>query len=261
MIKVSRAPDNNAIAILTINRPAQKNAINDAVINGLSAAVAEIRNDVSVRTVILTGEGGFFSAGADLSLFDEIGDVTDVNIVARSLEGGGRLCSEIEKLPQPTIAAIEGGAVGGGLAMAISCDWRVMASNAFAYVPEARLGLNYGWNTLPRLNRLIGPARAKTLSILCRRHGADECLTWGLADQTAAPGKALEGALALAEEVCALPRLAVQMIKKSINGHATALAENASFSDMDMMLVCMTDPEGNQAREALKAARVAGRKG
>ncbi len=260
MIKAYRAPGNDAVAILSINRPAQKNAISDGVISGLSAAVAELRNDVSVKAVILTGEGGFFSAGADLSLFDEIGEVSDVNVVARSLEGGGRLCTEIEKLPQPTIAAIEGGAVGGGLAMAVSCDWRVMASNAFAYVPEAKLGLNYGWNTLPRLNRLIGPARAKTLSILCRRHSAQECQSWGLADQVAEPGKALDAALKLAEEVCALPRLAVQMIKKSINGHATAFGENASFSDMDMMLVCMTDPEGTEAREALKKARAAGRK-
>jgi enoyl-CoA hydratase/carnithine racemase len=255
MIKTYRAPGNDAVAVLSINRPAQRNAFTGTVISDLIAAIAELRDDVSVRAVVITGEGGFFSAGADLSLFDEIGEVADINIVTRTLARGGRLCRDVETLPQPTIAAIEGGAVGGGLSLAVSCDWRVMADNAFAYVPEAMLGLNYGWNTLPRLNRLIGPARAKTLSILCRRHSAVECEKWGLADQLSEPGKALETALALADEVCALPRLAVQMIKKSANAHATAIAESASFSDMDMMLVCMTDPEGTAAREALKKSR------
>lgn len=260
MIDVRRSGPNDAIAIVAIDRAERRNALNGEVIQGLTQAFETLRDDVSCKAVILTGNGGFFCAGADLTTFDGVGAETDPNRTLRSLAAGGRLCHALETLPQITIAAVEGGAVGGGLGLAVSCDWRVMASDAFAYVPEVRLGLNYGWNTLPRLTRLVGPARTKTMSILCRRHGAAECHAWGLADTVTEPAGALAGALALAGEVCDLPRMAAQTVKRQVNGYATALAENVSFADMELMLVCMNDPEGTQARAALTRPKAKGDK-
>ena len=241
------------IAVVTLNRPAQKNAINGAIIDGLRNAAAQLQEDADTKTIILRGEGGFFSAGADLSTFKDIAGESDVNRVRRLTHKGTRLCAEWEALPQLTIAAIDGGAVGGGLGLAVACDWRVMGANAWVYVPEARLGLNYGWNTLPRLTRLIGPARTKTLSILGRRHTALQCEQWGLADVVASDNNAFETAVALAREVCTVPRLAAQLIKRSINATAHALSPATSYADMDDMIVCMTDPEGNEARQSLLA--------
>lgn len=258
-IRIERPADAPGVAIVRICRPEHRNAIDDTVIDGLREAAAELHEDVSVRAVILTGEGRFFSAGADISTFDDIEAEKDVNRIRRASYRGNRLCAEWESLPQLTIAAIEGGAVGGGLSLAASCDWRVMAADAWAYVPEARLGLIYGWNSIPRLNALIGPARAKLLSILCRRHGAAECEGWGLVDLVTEPGEALAGAIALAGEVCAIPRIAAQLIKRSVNVHSNALAASTSYADMDEMLVCMTDAEGNRSRqEAIR--RLVGKK-
>ena len=247
---LSGAPE---IAVVTLNRPTRKNAIDDAIIDGLMQAALRFHEDAETKAIVLRGEGGFFSAGADVSAFDGIAGETDVNRIRRSTHKGGRLCAAWESLPQLTIAAINGGAVGGGLALTLACDWRVMASDAWAYVPEARLGLIYGWNTIPRLTRLIGPARTKTLSILCRRHKAQECEKWGLVDAIAEDGSAEETAYALAREVCTIPTLAAQLIKRSTNASANALSAATSYADMDDMLVCMTDPEGNAARQAFLA--------
>lgn len=250
-IKVDRPQEYPGVAIVSMCRAEVRNAINDDVIEGLTQAAVELRQDASIQVIILTGEGGFFSAGADFSTFENFADEKDVNVIRHWASGGKTLCSMWENLPQLTIAAIEGGAVGGGLGFAVSCDWRVMASDAWAYVPEARLGLNYGWSTLPRLTNLIGPARTKTLSILCRRHSASECENWGLVDSVSKPGESMAMALELAQEVLQAPRLSARIIKKAINTKANALTESTSYADVDELLVCMTDPEGNKAREAL----------
>ena len=88
-------------------------------------------------------------------------------------------------MPQITIAAIEGLAVGAGVALAIACDWRVIARDAYLYVPEVRIGLNLQWGALPRLVSLVGPARAKRITILCERMGADQAASWGLVEEVA----------------------------------------------------------------------------
>lgn len=253
VVDMKRLADDPRIAVVTITRPHTRNAFDDEMISGLASLAQSLRDMTDLRCVILTGGGGFFSAGADLSLFDAIRSETDVTAVRRMVEKGGMMCVAWERLPQLTIAAIEGGAIGGGLALALACDWRVMAEDAWVYVPEARLGLNYGWNTLPRLSTLVGPARAKTISILCRRHGSAECREFGLADAIGAPGDAMSAARALADEVCAVPRLAAQIIKRSVNAHACALTAATSYSDMDDMLLCLTDEEGKAAAAALRA--------
>lgn len=255
MIQVERTGPDGTIAIVTIDRPERRNAMDGATIQGLLDAFAGLRDDMDVRAVVLTGSGGFFSAGADHAIFEGVEAEKQPNRTRRALAAGSRLCREIETLPQVTIAAIEGGAVGGGLGLAVSCDWRVMAANAYAYVPEAKLGLNYGWNTLPRLTTLVGPARTKTMSILCDRHTAAECADWGLADRLTDPGGALEGALDLARQASALPQMAVQLIKRTVNSYATALVENTSAADMELMLVCMADPEGAAARVGLTRSK------
>ncbi|MCZ4287712.1 enoyl-CoA hydratase/isomerase family protein [Hoeflea alexandrii] len=252
-VRIEHLPDAPEIAVVSLNRPAQKNAITDEMIDGLMEAASSFHEDSDTKVIVLRGEGGFFSAGADVSTFDAIENETDVNRVRRMTHKGGRLCTEWETLPQLTIASITGGAVGGGLALALASDWRVMAEDAWVYVPEARLGLIYGWNTVPRLTRLIGPARTKTLSILCRRHSAAECDKWGLTDKIAKGNDADKTAFELAREACSVPRLAAQLIKRSTNAASNALSASTSYADMDDMLVCMTDPEGNAARQAFIA--------
>lgn len=243
-----------AIALVTMQRQEKLNALNDALITGLAEAAETLRDDAAVKAIVLTGGLRMFSAGADISTFETIDRETDVNRVRRMTQKGAQMAELWQSMPAVTIAAVEGGAVGGGLGLALACDWRVFANNAWAYVPEVRLGLNYGWGTLPRLAALAGPGRAKWISILCRRHGAQELADWGIAEHIAEAGAAAEAALALAREVAALPALAPQMIKQTVNAYSLALAKTSSYGDMDDMLVCMTDREGQAARAALTAS-------
>lgn len=237
------------IALVTLQRQDKHNALNDALISALIETGESLRDDASIKAIVLTGGLRAFSAGADISTFDALQQEADVNQVRRMTEKGARMAELWQSLPAVTIAAVEGGAVGGGFGLALACDWRVFARNAFAYVPEVRIGLNYGWNTLPRLAALAGPGRAKWISILCRRHGAEELAAWNIAEHVAEPGGAVAAAMVLAQEVAALPALPAQIIKRSVNAYSLALAKTASYGDMDDMLVCLTDPEGRRARE------------
>lgn len=250
------------IALVTLLRQDKLNALNDALISALIDAAETLRDDATIKAIVLTGGLRAFCAGADISTFDAIEQQSDVNQVRRMTEKGARMAELWQTMPAVTIAGVEGGAVGGGFGLALACDWRVFARNAFAYVPEVRLGLNYGWSTLPRLAALAGPGRAKWISILCRRHGAEELAAWNIVEHVAEPGGAVAAAMVLAQEVAVLPALAAQIIKRSVNAYSLALAKTASYSDMDDMLVCMTDGEGRRARETFtqslvgKASRV-----
>lgn len=251
LIEITRAEP--GVAVVRMRRDAQLNALDDALIADLHRAADELRDDVDVRAIVLTGSPRGFSAGADLSTFESIDAEQDVNRVRRAIARGGRMIDAWQALPQITVAAVEGGAVGGGFGLALACDWRVFARGGFGYVPEARLGLNYGWGTLPRLVALCGPARAKRVAVLCRRHPAEELHAWGVADAVADTGKAVDAALDFACEAAAMPALGVQLIKRSVNAYSQALAAATSFGDMEDMLVCMTDPEGSRARETMIA--------
>jgi enoyl-CoA hydratase len=246
LIQIDRP--HSAIVVVTLNREGKLNAFDDGLLDALTAACIELHDDARTKAVVVTGGTRVFSAGADIGLFDTIQSEPDVNRMRRTLNKGKRMIELWESLPMPTIAAVEGGAVGGGFSLALACDWRVFAEQSFAMVPEVKLGLNYGWGTLPRLSALAGPARAKWMSILCRRHGATELEQWGIADVSAPRGQALEAALKLAREVAALPMLAPQIIKRSVDAYAHALARSTSAGDMDDMLVCMGDREGAAAR-------------
>lgn len=238
------------VAVVRMMRAHKRNALDAGLIQALADAAAQLREDASVKAVVLTGSGGMFCAGADLQTFDAIAAEPDINRVRRLNQAGVRMVQAWEDLPAITIAAVEGGAVGGGLALALACDWRVFARDAYGYVPEVLLGLNYGWGALPRLSALAGPARAKWMSILARKHPAGELAQWRLVEQLAEPGQALQGALSLAREVAALPALAAQIIKQSVNAPGVAQARAASHADMDHMLVCLCDREGQGARQA-----------
>lgn len=172
------------IALVTLQRQDKRNALNDALISALIDAAQTLRDDVSVKAIILTGGPDAFSAGADISTFEAIGQEPDVNRVRRMTDKGARMAELWQSMPAVTIAAVEGGAVGGGFGLALACDWRVFARNAFAYVPEVRLGLNYGWSTLPawprwraRAVRSGSPSSAGAMAPKSWRHGTSRS-TW-----------------------------------------------------------------------------------
>lgn len=238
------------VAHVRMCRPERRNALNAAMIGGLMDAALELRRQDTVKAVILSGTDDVFSAGGDLDLFRQLQEAPSLTMARRMAEEGGRLCAEWSSLPQPTIAAIEGPAIGGGLSIAVSCDWRVMAEDAWIHAPEVQLGLNFGWQTLPRLTALCGAARTKTISLLGRRHGAAECMAWGLCDATSSSGGAVAAALEMAGEVCVAPSLGTRLVKRAITRQSEALLTVSGFADPDDLLLALQDGEGKASREA-----------
>lgn len=237
-----------AVAVVRLQRPAQLNALDGGLIAELTAAAEQLGQEAGLKAIVLTGGRQMFSAGVDLSTFDGLGVGTDEGAMRQAIEPGRRLIEAWSELPQITLAAVEGGAVGGGFGLTLACDWRVYAEDAWGYVPEVKLGLTYGWGLLPRLTALVGPARAKWIATLCRKHPCAELQQWGLVEQVAPPGQALELALALAREVAALPAMAVQRVKRTVDAGNQALFGAVSHSDVDDMIACLADEEGARVR-------------
>jgi enoyl-CoA hydratase/carnithine racemase len=246
---ITQRDSHSPVGIVRIQREERMNAFNEEIIDGLIQAAESLRDDVSLKAIVLTGGARVFSSGADFATLESLKKLPSVNAARRMAHRGSIMCKAWESLPQVTIAAMEGAVVGAGVALALACDWRVMAKEAFVCVPEVRVGVTFGWGTIPRLTTLVGPARAKRMVILCQRHAAPEMLDWGLADKVVDNGQTLDRALDLAREVAAMPALATQIVKRSINAYSTALGDIASHADMEEILLCLTDAEGEALRK------------
>jgi enoyl-CoA hydratase/carnithine racemase len=165
------------------------------------------------------------------------------------------MCEAWANLEQITIAAIEGFCIGGGLALAASCDHRVMAKGAHMRLPEVPLGMNMSWRSVPRLVALIGPSRAKELIVLGRKVEAEEALQWGLVDRLCEPGEALQTARDLADQYAALPPLAARMAKEAIETSAHALAFATSHMDRDQFMLARASDDHKEALAAFLEKR------
>jgi enoyl-CoA hydratase len=154
-----------------------------------------------------------------------------------------------------TIAAIEGYAVGGGLALSVALDWRVMARDAFVSLPEISLGIPLTWGTLPRLVNLVGPAKAKRLAILCERVGAEAALAMGLIDEVCDREKSIEAARRLADLALDKPRHSVRMTKEAVNAYAGIGAHAVSYMAHDQLELAAASAESRSARESALSKR------
>jgi enoyl-CoA hydratase/carnithine racemase len=209
-----RVDREGAVAVVTVDNP-PVNALADHVIDELDAAAVALAGDRVVRAVVLTGTGEkAFLAGADLEEF-----------AARLASGEGieehaaatrRALGRWESLPQPVVAAVQAHAMGGGLEVALVCDLVVADPGARFGAPEVRLGLMPGAGATQRLPRRIGVGPARAMILLGTTIDAAEAQRLGLVHGVSEPGAALAEARALAEELAALPAVAVRAIKRAI---------------------------------------------
>ena len=240
-----------ALALVTLSRPEARNAMSAQLMREMIACAGRLAARRELRVVIVRGAGSCFSAGADLKDRARWGEARGSLEEGREIASlGFRMARAWEELPHLTIAAIEGYAIGGGLALALALDWRVLARDAFVSFPEIALGIPLTWGTLPRLVNLVGPARAKRLTILCERFPASQAQAMGLADYLSAPGEALKTAREVAKAVLALPRSSVRMSKESINAYANLGAHAASHMAHDQVQLAAASREAKDAREA-----------
>ena len=200
------------IAHLELNRPEARNAINLALGRELAAHLEALAPREDVRVLVLSGAGGkAFAAGADIA---ELRERTHREAL---LAFNPRLFQQVEDFPRPTVAAIEGYALGGGLELALACDVRVAAQGARLGLPEASLGILPGAGGTWRLPRLVGLGRAKELVFTGRLVEADEAASLGLVEQVCPAGGALAAAKALAASIARNAPLALQVAKLALN--------------------------------------------
>ena len=223
------------IAVVRFDRGDGINALSPEALRQLTQAARSFEDDGATSVVVLTGSAKAFSAGFDLR--DPEGRsrrTMDIGALRRHLKLGPKLTRAWNEMEQITIAAIEGFCIGGGVALAVALDFRVMARDAHLRVPEVGLGMNMSWQSIPRILHLIGPARTKQAVILAdQRIAAAEALEWGLVEEVAEPGKAFDAAMALATKYAAQPPISVAMTKLTINRLTHALDDLTSHMDVD----------------------------
>jgi enoyl-CoA hydratase/carnithine racemase len=208
------------VAVLTLNRPEKLNALSTAVEESLSAAIDgnEVR---SSRAVVLAGSGRAFSAGADLR---EMREQTPSSILAYYRDAG-QVYERVATLPLPTVAAVHGYCLGGGLELALACDFRVADPTAVFGLPEVGIGIVPSSGGTHRLVRAVGAARAKELLLLRDRFGAEEALAFGLVTLVVPDGQTVPRAIEMGAELSELPPLAVEVAKRAVDAVAESSRE------------------------------------
>jgi enoyl-CoA hydratase/carnithine racemase len=218
---LARFEAHDAVGLITLDRP-KVNALSAELIEDLANAVAEATSPV-IRSVIVTG-APHFAAGADITAFKAAMDAGDSAAAI-----GNRLsqvCDLVEALDKPVIAAVRGFALGGGLELAMSCDFRFLSDDARLGQPEIRLGIIPGAGGTQRLPRLIGPARARDLVYSGRMVEPEEALAIGLADRIVPADSLMDEAMAAAADWAKGPTRAIGIAKRVMNlGLGVPLAE------------------------------------
>ena len=246
------------IATITLNRPEALNAFNTVQLEALLAALQQIRDDNQIRCVIVIGAGDrAFAAGADIKEM--------ANLSAHEGLGFGRLGHAITRglaeLPQPTIAAVNGFAFGGGCELALAADIRLAAETAVFAQPEVSLGIPPGWGATQRLPRLVGPGLAAELVFSGRRVGAEEALRIGLVNAVYPTDQLLPEAEILARAIAANSPRAIRAAKQALTVAFTGPAASGLESELALFGASFgtaDQREGMQAFLEKRAARFTG---
>ena len=210
-----------------------------------------------VRAVIIRAEGPDFSVGADLDSMAATAQKTPQSTaqLRRTALQGGRLMRALQGIDQPTICAIQGIATGGATCIATACDFRIAAQGSRMGYGEVKLGINLMWNAVGPCVHLVGPARAKRLIMSGALIPAEALLAWGFIDELVAPESLESRAIEMAEEYAALPPVAVQMIKRSINAITGPLDAAILHADADQWLLGTRTADFREAIGAFREKR------
>jgi len=211
----------DGVALVRLNRPDKRNAIDRAMVDALHAICAELEAS-DARGVVLGAAGDTFASGADIA---ELRERTRADALAAINSG---LFRRIERLPMPTIAAVRGYALGGGCELAMACDLRVAGEGARFGQPETKLGIIAGAGANYRLRALVGLGRARELLFTGRIIRADEALRIGLVERVVADAEVDDEAFALANEIAAADPLATRLTKLVLGLQTAAESEQGS---------------------------------
>jgi enoyl-CoA hydratase len=248
----------NAIAYVTVNRPKVLNALNGATVEELRAAFHELKQDASIRVVILTGAGEkAFVAGADIGELAQRDPVSGKEFAHR----GQNVFNLIENLGKPVIACINGFALGGGCELALACTLRLASDNARLGQPEVKLGIIPGYGGTQRLPRLIGKGLAMQMVLTGEMITAQEAHRIGLVNEVTSASELIPRAEAIAAKIIANAPLAVQYTMEAVNkGMEMTLAEG-QFLEAALFGVCCATSDKSEGTSAFLEKRAATFKG
>lgn len=201
------------VALITFSRPQAMNALNTEVFNELNLTLDELEKNKEIRALVFTGEGKAFIAGADIA---EMRDKTPAEARVFSLNGH-KTFQRIQEFKVPTIAAVNGYALGGGLEMAMSCDFILTAEKAKFGAPEVNLGLIPGFNGTQRLTRRVSEANAKYLLFTAEAIDAQEALRMGLVQKVLPQEDFFEEAIKVVNTITAKGPEAIKAVKRAVN--------------------------------------------
>jgi enoyl-CoA hydratase len=208
------------IAVITIDRPEKLNALDMEMLEALEDHVAAIDRETAIRAVIVTGAGKrAFCVGADVNAWSAL---EPLDMWRTWIRAGHRILGRLAGLRQPTIAAINGYAFGGGLELALATDIRIAAESAQFAMPETKIGTLPGWNGTRRLAAAVGAPRAKQMIFTGARVDAVTVERWGLVIEVTPDAELMNRAYALAHEIASNAPVAVQLAKAAIDGEESA---------------------------------------
>lgn len=253
MYQTIRYEKNGNIGIATINRPEALNALNSTVVSELELLMNEVEKDAELAVFILTGEGRSFVAGAD------IGEQKPLDLTGGRKWGqrGSALFRRIEKLEIPTIAAVNGFALGGGCEIAMSCDIILASEKAKFGQPEVGLGITPGFSGTQRLPRRVGIAKAKELIFSGKMVNAAEAKEIGLVNAVYAPEELMNGALEMAKSFAKNAPIAVKYSKACIDRGMDMDIDNGIALENELFAMCFATEDQKEGMTAFLEKRSA----
>jgi enoyl-CoA hydratase/carnithine racemase len=247
-VSVDRPAD--AVARLTISNPEKRNALDHAILDAIAEQMPALANGIETRCVIITGEGRMFSAGYDIGdIPDEVFAEQAERLVAHPFH---RAIEAIEQFPFPTVAAINGHALGGGLELAVACDLRLAASGVKLGMPPGKLGLIYSHTGLLKFIDAVGPARTRELFLVGRNIEAERAEQIGLVNDVVEPDELEQAAVELAAEIASNAPLSTKGNKEIIR-RLTSFPRMADEAEQELIDLRLSSFSSEDFREGVKA--------
>jgi enoyl-CoA hydratase len=237
------------VATITLNRPEKLNAATPAMSKAIVEATEECNRNDQIRCVIITGAGAkAFCAGSDIAELDSYATPWD-------FRNRTDYCDAIHHLLKPSIAAVNGYALGGGLETALSCDIRIASSNAKFAAPEIKLGWIGGGGMAAFLAHSIGMSNAAMMIMTGDMVDADRALAWGLVSEVVPPGTLIDRARTLAETIASRAPIAAETAKLNLRAAFSMPLDKAMQYERDLQTICFATEDAQEGRAAFKEKR------
>ena len=244
----------DGVAWLTLDNPSKLNAISLPMWLMLSEALTRFENDPAVRCVVLTGQGEkAFCSGADISQFEQARSGPEASAEYDRVTRG--TLAQLQAFPKPSIAMIAGFCLGGGMALAISCDLRIAATGARFGIPAAKLGIGYFYGGVKRLTDLVGPAQAKRMLFTADRYPSEEMLRIGFVEELVAPAELTARVVALASVIAGNAPLTLAAAKYAVETVCSDDPQRDIAGCAAMVQTCIESEDHAEGRRAFMEKR------